>query len=240
MRAKIVMDFSGNLVLPVNYNHILQAVILNWISDENYAKFIHDRGYNYEKRSYKMYTFSKLYGDCSARDGKITFKNAPVRLYISSVESDFMQYVLETVVINDEVRLGSKYVKVQNVEIYDSEVPNFGKIATLSPITVYKTDTNSRKTICFSPEEPEFSEYVRDNLIRKYIAYYGTEPEDKTFEISPASETKIAILKYKDTVIKAWNGKFTLKGSKELATLANDTGLGSKNSQGFGCFEFVH
>ncbi len=104
-----------------------------------------NKGYNYEKRSYKMFTFSKLYGDCSVRDGKIIFKNAPLGLYISSVESDFMQYVLETVVMSDEVRLVPKYVKVQNVEIYDSDVPNFGKITTFSPITVYKTDINQER-----------------------------------------------------------------------------------------------
>jgi CRISPR-associated endoribonuclease Cas6 len=34
-------------------------------------------------------------------------------------------------------------------------------------------------------------------------------------------------------------GRFKLKGSPALMSIAYDTGLGSKNSQGFGMFEIV-
>lgn len=44
---------------------------------------------------------------------------------------------------------------------------------------------------------------------------------------------------YKGTVIKAWEGTFRLLGPQELVELAYDTGLGAKNSQGFGCFELL-
>ncbi|GAI77595.1 unnamed protein product [marine sediment metagenome] len=36
------------------------------------------------------------------------------------------------------------------------------------------------------------------------------------------------------TPIKAWLGTYQIHGKPELISLAYDTGLGSKNSQGFG------
>ncbi|MDN5332516.1 MAG: CRISPR-associated endoribonuclease Cas6 [Tepidanaerobacteraceae bacterium] len=44
---------------------------------------------------------------------------------------------------------------------------------------------------------------------------------------------------YKDVIIKGWMGVYILKGDPVLLKIAYDAGLGSKNSQGFGCFEIL-
>lgn len=59
-------------------------------------------------------------------------------------------------------------------------------------------------------------------------------PENDEFNISPIGRFNERIVKYKDFIIKGYTGKFELKGSKELMEIAFCTGLGSKNSQGFG------
>ncbi|NSW80643.1 MAG: CRISPR-associated endoribonuclease Cas6, partial [Chthonomonadetes bacterium] len=43
------------------------------------------------------------------------------------------------------------------------------------------------------------------------------------------------IVFYKDTVIKAWSGVYEVSLPEPLFRMAMDAGLGSKNSQGFGC-----
>lgn len=44
------------LVLPINYHHILQAIIYKGIGElPEYAKHVHDYGYRNEKRSYKLF-----------------------------------------------------------------------------------------------------------------------------------------------------------------------------------------
>ena len=48
---------------PANYNKILQAALLNWLGDGGYSAFLHDRGYQRDKRSFKMYTFSDMMGE---------------------------------------------------------------------------------------------------------------------------------------------------------------------------------
>ncbi len=50
---------------------------------------------------------------------------------------------------------------------------------------------------------------------------------------------RMKIINYKDTIIKGYTGKLRLSGPKELLQLAVDGGIGSKNSQGFGCVEVI-
>ena len=46
-------------------------------------------------------------------------------------------------------------------------------------------------------------------------------------------------MKYRETVIKGWMGRFVLKGNRKLLKLGYECGIGSKNSQGFGMVEVV-
>jgi CRISPR-associated endoribonuclease Cas6 len=59
------------------------------------------------------------------------------------------------------------------------------------------------------------------------------------FSISPLNTKKLKkrVVIYKDYVIKGWDGEFLVEGSKELMDIAYNAGIGSKNSQGFGCVE---
>jgi len=47
------------------------------------------------------------------------------------------------------------------------------------------------------------------------------------------------IVKYKDFYVKGYTCRLELEGPRELLQLALDAGIGSKNSQGFGCVELV-
>lgn len=44
------------------------------------------------------------------------------------------------------------------------------------------------------------------------------------------------VTKFKDTYITAWRGDYILEGSKEYINFLYYTGLGAKNSEGFGMF----
>ena len=56
-------------------------------------------------------------------------------------------------------------------------------------------------------------------------------------DLTPLFDLKI--MKYGDTVIKAWSGVYELDLPEPFFLLAYDAGLGSKNSQGFGMVEVV-
>ncbi len=242
MRINILFKSENPIVLPTQYNHIIQAMILKWINEENYSKFIHDHGYEYNGRKYKMYTFSRLEGRYSINriDKTITYTEG-VNLTISSMDNRFLSYIVDSILKEGKAELWKNKVSIEEVKCFDEEVEEKMKVFTKSPIVTYSTfmRDDRKKTYYYNPFEDEFNELIRLNLIKKYKAIFGKDPLEDTFEIKPANRERLkeSIVIYKNTVIKAWGGEFYIKGSKELNSIAYNSGIGSKNSQGFGCIE---
>ncbi|HBC97543.1 MAG TPA: CRISPR-associated endoribonuclease Cas6 [Clostridium sp.] len=242
MRLNINLGFKKKLSLPIHYNNILQAVILNWLGNENYQKFIHDFGYKVGKRKYKLFTFSKIYGKFKIDRERKTidfFDNA--HFTISSLENKFLSYLATNVIEKDNFKFGNNIVNVNSIETVNNKISEREEVYTKSPIVMYSTFKNYKgnKTYYYSPLEREFSELIRKNLIHKYEAYYNKLPLRDDFSISPINKKglKERVVIYKDYVIKGWDGEFLLEGSEELMNIAYSAGIGSKNSQGFGCVE---
>lgn len=113
------------------------------------------------------------------------------------------------------------------------------KIRMLSPVTVYST-LNTGRTIYFAPYNHDFRRIIKENLLKKYKAFYKEDITDIDFELYTLSDKyQKVITKYEGFIIEGWMGDFILKGSEEIIKLAYDTGIGAKNSQGFGCFELL-
>ena len=117
------------------------------------------------------------------------------------------------------------------------------KIKMLSPLTVYSTfeSSDKKKTYYYSPQESEFSQLLKENLKKKYKLVFGEE-KDFFFRITPfkldfKKDKKIII--YKGTVIKAWMGSYILESEPKILELSYYTGLGTKNSQGFGMWDLL-
>ncbi|KOF58267.1 CRISPR-associated protein [Clostridium sp. DMHC 10] len=242
MRLTINFEFNNPLRLPQQYNHIVQAVILNWLSDENYQKFIHDFGYKAGNRTYKLYTFSRLQGKFSIdrNEKTITYEDR-VKLEVAAQDDKFLSYLANGIIMSDEVRLGNNIVHIKDIKCEKNILESGVRVYTKSPIVIYSTFENDdrKKTYYYSPYENEFTELVRKNLIKKYEAAFGKMPADDSFEIKALKNSKLKekIIVYKSTIIKGWNGEFILTGSKELINIGYNSGFGSKNSQGFGCVE---
>ncbi|NLK01119.1 MAG: CRISPR-associated endoribonuclease Cas6, partial [Clostridia bacterium] len=62
MRLKVTFSAKeGQLSIPVNYQHALQGLIYNSLDgDEKFNTFLHEHGFRYEKRSFKLFTYSRL------------------------------------------------------------------------------------------------------------------------------------------------------------------------------------
>lgn len=242
MRLNITLDFDGQLNLPLQYNNIMQAVILNWLGDENYQKFIHDVGFKFENRKYKLFTFSKMYGRFKIKkeNKTIAFSNG-ANFTISSLEDKFLNYLAANVIEKDNFKFGNNRVSVNSIQSIYNKISDKEEIYTRSPIVVYSTFKNyvGNKTYYYSPSEREFSELIRKNLIHKYEAYYEQAPENDNFSIQPINQSKLKqrVVLYKGYIIKGWDGEFLIQGSKEFMNIAYNAGIGSKNSQGFGCVE---
>ncbi len=231
------------LVLPVHYNHLIQAAIYRHL-DEALATWLHDEGFRFEKRLFKLFTFSRLYArnrrfDSERRELHL---QGSVHLRIGTMHHDFMLSFIKHLMQNPKMRLGSQVCTVMDVEMERYTFPEGpAKVRALSPLTVYSTEeiNGRKKTRFYTPFEEAFNRGIRDNLLRKARAFWG-----QTVELPPLSEVVIRPLKvekrdqviasYKGFWIKGWMGIYEINLPQPYFDLAYCAGLGAKNAQGFG------
>lgn len=111
----------------------------------------------------------------------------------------------------------------------------------LSPLVVSVPEENNGKLYhrYLHPEEEEFYEVFRKNLVKKYRAFYGKEPEG-TVEVIPdwdyiKSRQRITKrIKLKNAFVRAVVFPFKIRGEKKLVEIGYEAGFGEKNSMGFG------
>ncbi len=249
MRIKIICDVGRGIYLPINYNHFLTSAIYQFLelSDPEYADFLHEDGYTIGTKRFKLFTFSQL----MARrrqivDDQICLRSR-VTWYVSSPQEAFLGNFAASLMAEGALRIGNQYLSVMDVEI--PRTPHFRqemKFRCLSPITMStKREREGRLVMHYClPDEPEFSELVRQNLIRKYEAIYGRSPSDDSFSMEFDQEYILRrkgrvtrLVKYKGVDIRGVMCPFYARGSPALMFVGYECGFGDKNGAGFGMVE---
>lgn len=232
------------VVLPIHYNYLVQAALYNSI-DQELAAFLHEKGYSDGNRAFKLFCFSLIQGvyQMDRVNKRIAFEGE-LKLTVSSPLQDFCQSLVNVLLTKGVMRLGAQELEIDRISAGQYKVrENKVMVRTLSPVVLYSTllRPDGRKyTVYFQPGETDYSRLFNENLRKKYRALYGAEGPEGEVEIRPLGIQRMRIVNYKNTVIKGYAGKLFLSGPKELLQLAVDGGIGSKNSQGFGCVEIIN
>lgn len=242
MQLRIRMRPAGTIArLPVQYNALVQGFIYRHL-DDYLAESIHGEGIVDGKRHLRMFTFSRLMARGQVASGMIGF-TGQVSLVVASPMAAFLESFALHVVRAGTVQLGPATFAIESLEV-ERDVPYQVPVVVraLSPVTAYSTlltPTGGRKTYYFSPFEREFSDLVVRNLARKARAWTGEDVPVAGSSIRPyrIGVRDQRILVYRDTIIKGWLGLYELRVPEPLFRMAMDAGLGSKNSQGFGCVQ---
>lgn len=242
MILKIECKLKAPLVLPINYQYMVQSSIYQLLSYDarGKGKKLHDEGAYYYNRVYKLFTFGRLHGDLRIDGKKIIFMSR-ISLEIRSLDKDIVNILSENI---DKygLYLGENYLEPYRLILKETDLEgNKIKIKMDSPITVYRTDEN-KKTIYYTPWDGEFYNRINDNLKRKYEAAHKVKLSAEQFlKIEPQkiSDRDKVITKYKGFYIVGWTGEYQLQGENKLLRFLYDTGLGSKNAQGFGMFRII-
>ena len=243
MRMELrISSAKERIVLPLDYNYHLQGFLYSSVSPE-LASFLHGMGFEYEKMSFKMFTFSKLMGRYEIRNGAIAF-TMPVRLVISSPLERFVSELANTMLTSKGLKLCGEDIAVEEISVLERpEIEGSMRIRMMTPLVAYSTlltPDGGKKTYYYNPSEPEFTEQTDGNLRKKYEAFYGRAPRARKLSLKPLGRPEERIVRYRDNVIKGYTGTFLIDGNRRLLELAYDCGLGSKNSQGFGMFDVLH
>jgi len=224
------------LKLPKGYNHILQAFFYQHM-DKQIATFLHDRGFELGKRRFKLFTFSKIFGKFLKKDEKYVYYKPLFRVYFASPKNEISLSTLRNLILTKrELRLGENKVQLLNVEpVIFNDIQEELEVKAISPIVVYRTPPGGRYFHYLTPHDEDFYKLLVENLKKKYMLVYG-KPFEGKIEIEPVkfSEKDFKKVVFKGTLIKAWSGIYRIKAPKEVINLALGTGLGSKNSEGFG------
>lgn len=239
MQLMVTVKVSPGFSLPVNYQHILQSVIYDALGrEQDYLTKLHDKGYQSGKRVYRLFQFSRLCGKYRIEDKRIFFEDE-VSFEVRSVDSHLIVLLAEFFKTNG-VRFGEECFPVKDIRIADRQVEAEElRIWMKTPVTVHTTDCISGKTCFVRPDSERFAELVNDNFKRKYKAYTGIEPQEGiTLETISFRERDKLVTKYKGFYISGWYGIYRLKGRRKYLDFLYQTGLGARNAQGFGMFEW--
>lgn len=232
------------ILLPMHYNYVIQSLIYHTFSPL-LAEKLHNQGFPYEKRNFKLFTFSRILekGEKRANE-KLLFKK-DISFYFSSAIDDIVCDLGEGCFKGKEFNLIGQRVFVSKIEVLT--LPNFEEkvlIRMLAPVTVYSTfsDEKGRKIVhYYSPKDDKFPELIEKNAIKKFLSIpEGREANGLHLSLKPfrvSFDKNFQIVKFKNTPIEGWTGIYELSGSRELITITYETGLGSKNPEGFGMWE---
>jgi CRISPR-associated endoribonuclease Cas6 len=114
---------------------------------------------------------------------------------------------------------------------------------TLSPACIALNREGIRYPEYLSPEHPAAADIVRNNLLNKYLTFYG-KPFDEPFNfvLQATNQPKPKLIAIKTgtpevTNIKGYLFDFKMQAPKELMRIAYECGIGEKGSMGFGMLE---
>lgn len=242
MQLEVSVSLQEPLVLPINYNHIIQSIIYRALSTmPDYSEFLHEYGYASGSRQYKMFQFSQLSGDyyIDRKNRKIVFRSY-VTFEVRSPEPLLMNLLAMSLQYQG-ITFGSTVCRDVHLELYDYTVEETELLIRMkSPITVYSTEYDTGRTYYYSPDESEFYQKIDDNFKRKYEAFYGVRPfQSITLAYQGGELPRKLVTRYQGSYVNAWYGTYQLSGERKYLDFLYQTGLGSKNAQGFGMFEIL-
>lgn len=261
MRVKITYEaIKGYLVIPIHYNYIIQSLIYKTFSPY-WGEKLHNTGFAYGKRRYKLFTFSRIKEKGEKVTGKrleeltgrlksfppsngALFFNGRVSFLFSSPIPDIVTDFSTESFTKREFNLLNQQIFLSSLEIMTP--PRLEEkllIRMLSPVTMYstlKTMDGRKITHYYKPTEEDFSRLLEDNAKKKYFLIGGVNKSELNLKIKPihfSVKVNQSIVIFKNTPIEGWTGVYELSGSRELIMATYEAGLGSKNPEGFGMWE---
>ena len=240
VRIKVELTSPDYIVLRKGFLRSLQGLIYKLL-DKHSAQWLHNHGFLYEKRRFKLFTFSSIL-EKAKYDKKNSYFQFPrdISFYISSPVDWILEQIARNFVTGEEFYLNQNRLFLKSIVILQNiNFKNEVEIKTINPIAMRSTDIKGKYKL-YEPDD-QFSELINKNLQKKWFALKGEECSF-ALEIVPIAVKKSVVWygnRNKGCAVEGWKGTFYLKSESELLKFAYDTGLGERNSMGFGMIEMV-
>ena len=255
MRFKITLNRTGRQkMLPMDYQYYLSAWIYKVIgkADPEFSTFLHSEGYTVGNKRFKLFTYSPLnFGRPTLWKEKSLFEIHTDQLYLCV--SFHLAQAAEKFIIglfnNQEVYVGDQFNGLDLVVTKVERLPEPTLNSTMSyravsPVVISLRSENSKYAQYLSPVENNYIDLLRQNLCNKYDSIPNVDPlsKDMSFEFKLNSEPKSKLVTVKpytteQSKVRGFVFDFTLTCPMEIHRLILSSGIGEKNSMGFGWVE---
>lgn len=255
MRFKLTLvPLSTKIHVPFNYQYALSAVIYQKLAqaDEDYASFLHQKGYaqNNHSKHFKLFSYSNLTGAFKAGKNALQLQGNETGFVLGCHTPEFAENLIKGVFANQRISIGDKTAQadfeVQQINA-EADLSYSGMekhtLELLSPLAVGKKNDRGNYDY-LSPMDVDFLPILKNNLSDKLL----TAHPDKIFDFElgvnlfpKKLKSRLISIKAgteKETKVKGFMGfSITIKGKMEVVNMALCGGLGQYNGVGFGSVE---
>ena len=230
MQIHFTFTAEKEFCIPMSYNYQLQSALYSKLEEIGLSDFWHDEGFGVEQ-TYKLFSFSPLKGPYRIIDKKICF-DGEMSFEIRSPIFEFCDEVQRSFEVNPTIKLFDTELETTRIAIankhinYDSAV-----FSAISPIILH-SHLPDNITQYYFPYDDCFIDRLLKNYRNKFNSVYENDAPD--IDIKILDEGKKCVTKYKNIWLTGNKCVLALKGDPLALEFIYNTGLGEKNSQGFG------
>ena len=250
MRLQLTLNHPPNQVLPINYQYLISSWIYHTLGNANatYANQLHEHGYDFGGKHYKLFTFSALrpkWFDLNKKQRTFTLAKSPTTLELSFHVDEAVQHFVMGLFKDQKFQLTSGRFRadfeVGGIEMLPS--PTFEKTMRFrlqTPLCISRNEEGKQYAQYLSPEDDGYVELLLQNLLRKQQALIPQLVGDTSdaleldfpyaFKILSKPFSKLFTIKGTD--IRGYLFDFELTATEELLEVGYFGGMGEKNSSG--------
>lgn len=237
-QLELKLTLNKSIVLPIHFQSVIQGMIYSFFKE---WEFIHKKGFVSEDgKIYRLFTFAvatplrktgqRFYGQ----------EGNSLRIIFSTPIEEIYKKISIGILNNNNFRINNN--EIIGVETSFLPAINLSKkvvVKTLSSITAGYTKNN--KTVYISHKDNEYMSFIENNARKKWETFYKQDCKFK-LQITPiAAHKRVSFLNFGYRyAVNGYVGVFNISSdNEEFLTFSLLSGLGYKNSQGFGCVEVV-
>ncbi len=258
MRFKITFNRTGKQrMLPMDYQYYLSAWIYKVIgqADPEFSEFLHSQGYLSGHKSFKLVSYSPLsFGNPILWKEKSLFEiqENQLSVNISFQLAEAAEKFIIGLFNNQQLYIGDRFngldLQVSSVERLPENIQaETTSYRALSPVVVSLLPEGKKYPDYLNPENESYEALLRQNLVNKSNSIPGNVPIETIapfrFELRSSTRSKLITIKPytpEQSRVRGFVFDFTLTCPAKIHRLIEDTGLGEKNSMGFGWVEVIN
>ena len=226
---RILLKFKSEKEIEHNLinKHTIQGLIYSLLNDTPFSSY-------HDSKGFKYFSFSNIFPVSNFKPDES--KN----IIISSPKQGFIRTISEALNERDHFYLSKNRMAIEQVNVFQPKLER--KFITSTPIVLFENNEKNRYySLKNSNDFSFFLERVKENALKKYNAYFGENYsfEGNIFDRFEYNREVAVRIKKEDKMFiiigTIWKNleKFNMD-NKKFYRFIMDTGLGEKNSLGFG------